>query len=400
MKKQIRFTRKSIDALPACPQDSASREVEYSDLDVTGLRLIINKKGRKSFLFRYVSPDGRKRSMGIGGYPETDIAEAREKAIDYRRQLAKGIDPQDVRDEVEATKLTFRDFIERDYLPHARASIRSWADTEARLRIHLLPEFGNKLLTEIKNQDVQRFHDRMRQKLCPASANRILAVLKRTLNLAILWEKGGLVRNPVIGVRMHQENNQRQRYLNNDELARFLDALDSEPNRVAADLFALLLATGVRSGNAMAAKWEHIRLDDEYPNWFLPTSKNGMSQTIYLNPVAVEVLKRRERIPGNPYVFPSDRVDGAPINNPAKAFKRVLDRAGIKDFRIHDCRHQAASMAINSGASLFEVKSLLTHRNVATSARYSHLSDESLRRTSDKVADVLTKARLRPAQAA
>ena len=53
MKRQFKFNKKLLDALPPCPADAASREVEYSDTEVAGLRILVNRLGRKSWLLRY-----------------------------------------------------------------------------------------------------------------------------------------------------------------------------------------------------------------------------------------------------------------------------------------------------------------------------------------------------------
>lgn len=82
MKRQFKFTKKGIDALPPCPVDSASKELEFSDTEVTGLRLQVNRLGRKFFLFRY-QINGRKRAMKVGGYT-TGLALIR--PIDYGRE--------------------------------------------------------------------------------------------------------------------------------------------------------------------------------------------------------------------------------------------------------------------------------------------------------------------------
>ena len=97
MKRQFRFTKRALDALPPCPENSKAKEIEYSDLEVAGLKVLCNRIGRKSFLFRYVF-DGRKRSMKVGGYPETEITDARMKVIErmvtdigYRDKFAAGV---------------------------------------------------------------------------------------------------------------------------------------------------------------------------------------------------------------------------------------------------------------------------------------------------------------------
>lgn len=53
MSKQFRFNKKAIDSLPPHPENATSKETEYSDTEVAGLRLIVNRRGRKYFLLRY-----------------------------------------------------------------------------------------------------------------------------------------------------------------------------------------------------------------------------------------------------------------------------------------------------------------------------------------------------------
>lgn len=53
MNRQFRFNKKLIDALPPHPEDAKSKESEYSDTEVAGLRVIVTRKGRKYFLLRY-----------------------------------------------------------------------------------------------------------------------------------------------------------------------------------------------------------------------------------------------------------------------------------------------------------------------------------------------------------
>jgi len=95
---------------------------------------------------------------------------------------------------------------------------------------------------------------------------------------------------------------------------------------------------------------------------------------------------------GNPYVFPG-KVEGQPINNPIKAFKRIIDRAGIESsFRVHDIRHSHASLIINNGGSLYDVQAALNHANSSMSERYAHLSNEKMAQTSHNLSAVVSEA--------
>ena len=388
MKRQFKFNKKLLDALPPCPADAASREVEYSDTEVAGLRILVNRLGRKSWLLRYTY-QGTKRAIKLGEYPGVDIAAARQAAIDARTQLVKGQDPQALREEVRLSRArTLQDFFEQHYLPHARTAKRSYADDVGRWTHHLRPTFGHLPLTELKTQDIQRFHEAKRIERCPATANRILALLKRALHLAVLW--GQLDTSPVRGIRMHQENNQRHRYLAGEELSRFLAALDEEPNRTAAALFRFLLATGTRRNEALTARWDDIDLGQR--QWRLPTSKNGRSRFVQLNDTAVKVLVGQMAVTNGEWVFPARGGRPGHLGDPKKAFARVLQRAGILDFRIHDLRHAYASMIVQSGLSLQVAQSLLGHRHQATTARYAHLAPAQLQEAAGRVAEVIEGA--------
>ena len=400
MKRQFKFTKKLLDALSPCPADTKTSEVEFSDTDVAGLRIVINRLGRKYFMLRYTF-DTRKRSMKLGDYPVMDIGLARERAQELRTEIAKGFDPQVVAVALEpAPVLTLAEFFEADFLPYSKAANRSWKDSLGRWRHHLQPAFGGKLLTDLKTQDIQRFHDSKRVQLCAATANRLLSLLKRALNLACLW--GKLDKNPVKGIRMHVENNQRTRYLMGDELRRFLTALDNEPNRTAALYFKFLLATGTRRSESLNLRWTDVSIAGA--RWRLPTSKNGRSRFVQLNSVALEVLDAQRAVARNEWVFPACGNRPGHLGDPKKAFARILKAAQIdSDIVIHSLRHSYASYLVQGGSggghqplaasqNLQVVQSLLGHRQMSTTAIYAHLSQHQLASAAENVAMVMQAA--------
>jgi len=108
--------------------------------------------------------------------------------------------------------------------------------------------------------------------------------------------------------------------------------------------------------------------------------------------MAIKILEGIDRIPDNPYVFPG-KVVGNPINNPIKAFKRMIKKAGIESsFRLHDIRHTVASLIINNGGTLYDVQATLAHANAKMSERYAHLSSERMRETSYNLSAVVADA--------
>jgi len=382
--RKFRFNKRAIDALPPQDRDARAREAEYGDTEVPGLKLLVSKGGRKFYYLRY-SHQKKRKAAKIGEHGPTTVQEARRRANDMRSLLDRGIDPQQEKDGAGA--MTLAEFAESEYLPHARTNNRSFRMVESRLRTHILPRFGSTRLSDITTKDVQAFHNKVVATRAPATANRCLSLLRRMLRLAVDW--GHIDRNPAAAVGKHQENNARHRYLSDDEIGRFLAALKVEPNRVAAAALTFLLLTGARKQEALDAKWKDVDLDRGM--WFIPHTKAGKSRHVVLNGQAMNVVRDMPRVPGNPHVFPG-KVPGKPLNNPSKAFRRVMDAAGIGDFRIHDLRHTFASIVVNNGVGLYEVQRLLGHASSQTTQRYAHLGEDQLRSATGKVADAVGRA--------
>lgn len=398
MNRKIRFVGKTISALPPAPADGKSREVEYSSVEAPpGLRLVVNRRGLKTWLLRYtIQPAGQrhatplKRAVKLGEFPTMDPASAITKAGELRAQIAAGIDPLAEREERDEAP-TLDEFFRHTYWPHIKTSLRSAKDAESRWRLHLAPVFGHLKFSQLKTAEILRLHDSKKISTCPATANRILALLKRLINFGIMLEV--CERNPTKGIRMHAEHNIRTRTLAGEELSRFLAALADEPNRVAADYFLFSIAVGCRREEGLGLTWQEISLAERV--WRIPASrsKNGRSRIVPLNDVAMEVLEQRPSTPGNDYVFPGKA--GKHLVNPTKAFRRVLERAAIRDMKIHDLRRSTACLVLNSnGGNMAEAQHLLGHQNIAiTGSRYAFLADSRAREASQRLSKVLSEAR-------
>ena len=102
----------------------------------------------------------------------------------------------------------------------------------------------------------------------------------------------------------------------------------------------------------------------------------------------MKVLSRIPRVPDNPFVIPG-RIKGKAMRNLNDPWDVLCDRAGLKDMRIHDCRHSYASRALALGESLPMIGRLLGHTQVETTARYAHLAQDSVRDSGVRVADSL-----------
>jgi integrase len=209
-----------------------------------------------------------------------------------------------------------------------------------------------------------------RKPLAAATLNRFQAALSAVLTWAQhrrIAPKGW--HNPCRMLPMKPERNERVRFLTEDERERFLPAC-RESKWPLLYLFALMgLKTGARRGELEALTWADIDLDRGEAQ--VLHTKNNDKKMLPLVPEVVDELRRFQGSP-TALVFASKRCPGQAFNlNPA--WKEALQAAGIKDFRVHDLRHDCASRLARAGASLLEIGDLLGHRQQSVTKRYAHL---------------------------
>ncbi len=78
------------------------------------------------------------------------------------------------------------------------------------------------------------------------------------------------------------------------------------------------------------------------------------------------------------FVFPGNGSSGHLIE-PTKGWKRILERAGVDDLRIHDLRRTLGSWQAKTGASLVTIGKSLNHKNQNTTAIYARLDLDPVR---------------------
>ena len=381
----IKLTNRSIASLTH-RADLKSTCTEYSDNQVPGLKLQVNKSGRKFWWLRYTF-NSIKQAIKIGEWPGIDIEVARTTAREWRALVDQGKDPKAEKDRVKAS-MTFEAYSNDLYLPWAEKFKRSADSDESKVRNHLIPALGKKRLGDISSRDVHMYLGTLRETLSPATCNRHLALLSKMFKLAKQWgELEGT--NPCEGIDKFKESLSHQRFLTQDEVRRVMTAAQLEPNKFAGAAIRFLLLTGVRREEALQALWEHVDL--EQGTLFLPKTKSGRTRYVVLNDAARALLAELPRVKNAPWIFPG-KDPRKPLCNARKAWHRILKAAGVEQCRIHDLRHSHASLLVNQGATLYQVQALLGHASPQTTQRYSHLASQTLRDVSQLVSNVVTQA--------
>ena len=171
--------------------------------------------------------------------------------------------------------VTFDAFMEEHYLPYVKPRKRSWIRDEQLYRIRIKAVFGDLPLAAIARKQVQNFHTRLlAEGLAPASCDHHIKLMKHALNLAVEWEM--LEKNPVKGVPLFNVDNQVEHYVDEAELARLVDVLQTDPNRNVCQIATFLLATGCRLNEALQATWEQVDLGSRV--WKIPALNSKSKQ--------------------------------------------------------------------------------------------------------------------------
>ena len=177
----------------------------------------------------------------------------------------------------------------------------------------------------------------------------------------------------------------RRRYLSADELGRLASALADQRDRQAANIIRFLLLTGARRGEALAARWEEIDLVAGAWNKTATGTKQKLDHFVPLSEAAVQLLVEIRH--NGEFVFPGR--DGGHRRDVQGAWRAACKSAGITGARLHDLRHTYASVLASAGLSLPVIGALLGHQTPATTARYSHLTNDPLRAATERAAAII-----------
>jgi integrase len=308
----------------------------------------------------------------VGRFPDTTIEEARKRAGRINSQIDAGVNPNELKREHRA-ELTLAGLFDLYMERHARAHNRKPSNAQNNYRRYLSQWSGRKL-SGITRGDVAMLHAKLGTEIGHATANIAVTLLRALYNKAVVWElwTGG---NPTFGIKKFREV-ARERFLLPDEMPRFLESLREVKDETTRDFILLLLMTGARRGNVQAMQWEDVNLESAL--WRIPDTKIGEPHTVALSPEAIAVLSKRKESAKGDYVFPGPG-KSKHLEEPKRAWVGVLERAGIKELRLHDLRRTHGSWMAASGASLPMIGKALGHKNVSTTAIYARLSLDPVR---------------------
>jgi len=299
----------------------------------------------------------------------------------------------------------------------AAAAVRPTTLTGYRFAVnkHLIPAIGAHRLDRLEPEHLEKLYARMLESgRAPATAHQVHRTIRTALNVAV--RRGHLRRNPAQLATPPRLTEWEVEPLTLDEVRQLLDAAARGRNRAR---WAVALALGLRQGEALGLQWPDldlaarrmvIRRSLQRPAWVhgcggtcgrragsCPQRRNGrpvVSETksragrrvIGLPAPLVELLRehrveqQREREAAGQLWHEGEWVFTSPTGEPLhprtdyKHWKELLRTAGVRDVRLHDARHTAATVLLLLGVPERAVMGLMGWSHSAMATRYQHLT--------------------------
>ncbi len=349
-------------------------------------------KFRDKYRAMYSAPDGSKPSSVFDDPVEADKwLTARLAEIDQGLYTV----PSD---------MTFRIWGEKWLETYASANNEPSTVEEYHLLIRRHTEpIKDMIMSEIEPMDIQSLYNTMmRNGMKGSSCQRLHAILRSIFRDA--KDNNIVSRNIMLIVKRPKAEAPPIRFLSPEELILFMDAAKGEKAEIAVWIAAY---TGIRSGEALALRWENIDLDNglihivgtlkksKAEGWKISKPKTPSSlRTIPIHEPLIGMLKEyKEKWEPNYWGLLTIGKQGRPLpkSSLTLSIKRIREKAGL-NISFHGLRHSVASMLVSANTGITDVQSLLGHANPNTTLKiYSHAQKTAKKITTEKVADILNK---------
>lgn len=357
--------------------DAGLRRARYSkgqhiiwDKLVPGLGLRIYPSGKKAFVLRY-RLEKRRHIVVLAPLGVLSVEQARTRAREMLLAVLAGHDPRRV-PQLRTLAAVAQEYVDAYARPHKR----SWRKDVARLRLHILPTFGARELTDITTVELRDWHGQLSRR-SPIEANRSLEVVSSLYSQAMVW--GYCEKNPCHGIPRNREH-ARSRYVTKSELPRLWQAIEQDHDAAA---FKLLLLTGMRKGELLNVRWEEVNFQDRVIT--LRNTKSGTPHVIPLSRAAMQVLLS---LPKNRWVIAGR--GGQKRWGLDSSWARICRKCGLVDVHIHDLRRTVATLLVGAGLTDRLIASLLNHKLPGVTSVYARVDLDALRDAVELLATTLS----------
>lgn len=407
------------------PVPDAGKRLEYADSVVNGLRLRVTSSGSKSFCVSR-KRDGKFYRVTLGKFPDMTIEQARERAYSALSEVATTRrNPNERRREEKKRAVTLSDALD-EYIQSRLVAGRIKKTTSEKYEDTINNYSGDWMdlqLSSITREMVETRHQtitghgiwfggasRREEKGSKAQADlwaRVLRAVYRYAYDSYRDKDGGrLLPDPPTAIlstkRLWNGNIRRTTKIRNNDLGRWLDALDTVKKWAISSREDIILAvcdavhvalfTGLRRSEVFGLEWSKINLDGRY--FWIDETKNGEPLELPITDTLHDIFKRRLSCRQDNAIYVFSGVRGGVITNVDRALNMVMDETTNNgtmpaiSFTCHDARRTFGSVAELAGVGAYILKRLLNHktfRSADVTQGYLYFSADELMEPARKV---------------
>jgi len=341
--------------------ENLSEPGTYEDGD--GLRLVVKASGKKSWVLRFQLA-GKRREMGLGGFPDVKLKDARSEAVIQRQLLQKKIDPLAEREATrlalakavlteQAKAITFKS-VALDYIAAHRSGWKNakhaqqWENT---LTTYAYPVLENLSAKEVTTEHVLKVLTPIWQ-VKPETASRVRNRMEMVLDAAKVrglregenparW-RGHL--DKLLPPRSKVKTVVHHPALPWVEMPAFMKEI-SKHDELSYKAMQMTILTACRTNEVLGATWDEFDLEKRV--WKIPPHrmKAAKEHRVPLSQAALDLLNGLIRMRGNSHVFPGAR-EGKHLSN--MSMLMGLRRMGRTDLTMHGFRSTFRDWAAES----------------------------------------------------
>jgi integrase len=273
-------------------------------------------------------------------------------------------------------------------------------------------DLGRTFVREVDGGAVARWYEDLTtvRNLSQGTAVRHFNVMHHMMEKAsTIWSKEtGIERNPADQVEVRRPDDQRDRYLSEDELRRLKQALDEKTyckgtKKINKTFFRLRLivliavTTGMRVAEIFGLGWSDLM----YSEGLMAVRAKLKGGKMRYVPMPVELAselkayhaatsdnQRVVAIDTDDRIFPPKAGATSGRQRVEGSFDDLLERAAIENFRFHDLRHTFASWYMMQGGDLYELAKILGHSNIKMTERYAKLARTHIAKTGSTAREI------------
>lgn len=378
--RRLNFTESNVSSLPLA---APGQRVMYYDTTVKNLALRVSSKNKIYYFIKKLNH--QTIYSKIGDSNNTSLKNARKTINELIECTNRGNNPNDEKRKIRDS-ITVQEFFDNNYYPD-HSAIRKQVATQKMdkisMRLYIPSDIKNRKLISLTRADMERMHNAIwRNTGSPYSANRGLKLMRQMFNKAIDW--GLPCTNPAARIKLFPEN-QRDRFLQPDELPIFFQEVNKIPQSTSRNFILLSLFLGQRRSNIQALKWTDINFERRVV--YIKKTKNGDPQAVPLSTQAISLLQEMDTFKTSEWLFPSKQSRSGHLENPQVAWRAMKQRAGLKDLRLHDLRRTFASYQAITGSSNEIIGKALGDKSPAVIPIYARLTEDPVRQSIQRASD-------------